>query len=227
MSSLSHSKFIELIKGQTAVAQRVYECVPLASTATTQQINKIAHEKGAVRNFQVLEGCLNNLTRYGLLYEPEPGHFARVRVRPKQKREIKVLKPAANPALLHAFQELGFEPPPAGAVLLDVEPAAAAESQPAAPQLSAPAATEESPLPNPNLAVVPATPTKSALDKLADLSKESVDIASEIERLTQRQLEIAKEVEGVALEVQEEIDAQAAKYEKVKQFVGLLKGMDV
>jgi hypothetical protein len=79
---------------QTGVAKKVYGAVPIAEAWPSKAIVMELTRQGQVRDFSIIEGCLNTLKEIGLIKEPSPGHFQRV----KPKAEPMSTKPL-NPVI--------------------------------------------------------------------------------------------------------------------------------
>ena len=74
---------------QTGVAKKVYGAVPINEAWPSKSIVVELARQGQVRDFSIVEGCLNTLKEVGLIKEPSPGHFQRV----KPKAEPMSTKP--------------------------------------------------------------------------------------------------------------------------------------
>ena len=68
---------------QTGVAKKVYGAVPINEAWPSRQIVMELSRQGQVRDFSIIEGCLNTLKEVGLIREVAPGHFQRVKPKPK------------------------------------------------------------------------------------------------------------------------------------------------
>ena len=68
---------------QTGVAKKVYGAVPINEAWPSKQIVMELSRQGQVRDFSIVEGCLNTLKEVGLIKETAPGHFQRVKPKPK------------------------------------------------------------------------------------------------------------------------------------------------
>ena len=79
---------------QTGVAKKVYGAVPINEAWPSKSIVAELTRQGQVRDFSIIEGCLNTLKEIGLIKEPSPGHFQRV----KPKAEPMSTKPL-NPVI--------------------------------------------------------------------------------------------------------------------------------
>lgn len=79
---------------QTGVAKKVYDAVPINEAWPSKQIVMELSRQGQVRDFSIIEGCLNTLKEVGLIKEMSPGHFQRV----KPKAEPMSTKPL-NPVI--------------------------------------------------------------------------------------------------------------------------------
>lgn len=79
---------------QTGVAKKVYDAVPINEAWPSKSIVAELTRQGQVRDFSIIEGCLNTLKEVGLIKEMSPGHFQRV----KPKAEPMSTKPL-NPVI--------------------------------------------------------------------------------------------------------------------------------
>ena len=86
---------------QTGVAKKVYGAVPINEAWPSKAIVMELTRQGQVRDFSIVEGCLNTLKEVGLIREVAPGHFQRVRPKPAVEKEAEPmatapLKPSAK-----------------------------------------------------------------------------------------------------------------------------------
>lgn len=72
---------------QTGVAKKVYGAVPINEAWPSRQIVMELSRQGQVRDFSIIEGCLNTLKEVGLIREVAPGHFQRVKPKPTVEKE--------------------------------------------------------------------------------------------------------------------------------------------
>ena len=79
---------------QTGVAKKVYGAVPINEAWPSKSIVAELTRQGQVRDFSIIEGCLNTLKEVGLIREVSPGCFQRV----KPKTEPMSTKPL-NPVI--------------------------------------------------------------------------------------------------------------------------------
>lgn len=94
--SMTPSRYQANLNGQTSVARKVFELVPIKEAWTALEI--VAALNRATKSsmdFKVLQGCLNTLKESGLVREPKRGHFQRVEV--KEKAEEKMVDFNARP----------------------------------------------------------------------------------------------------------------------------------
>ena len=87
---------------QTGVAKKVYGAVPINEAWPSRQIVMELSRQGQVRDFSIIEGCLNTLKEVGLIREVAPGHFQRVKPKPIAEKEAepmstKPLNPVTPP----------------------------------------------------------------------------------------------------------------------------------
>ena len=72
---------------QTGVAKKVYGAVPINEAWPSKQIVMELSRQGQVRDFSIIEGCLNTLKEVGLIKEVAPGHFQRIKPKPTVEKE--------------------------------------------------------------------------------------------------------------------------------------------
>ena len=72
---------------QTGVAKKVYGAVPINEAWPSKSIVAELTRQGQVRDFPIIEGCLNTLKEVGLIRETSPGHFQRVKPKPTIEKE--------------------------------------------------------------------------------------------------------------------------------------------
>ena len=72
---------------QTGVAKKVYGAVPINEAWPSKAIVMELTRQGQVRDFSIIEGCLNTLKEVGLIKEMSPGHFQRVKPKPTVEKE--------------------------------------------------------------------------------------------------------------------------------------------
>ena len=72
---------------QTGVAKKVYGAVPINEAWPSKSIVTELTRQGQVRDFSIVEGCLNTLKEVGLIRETAPGYFQRVKPKPTVEKE--------------------------------------------------------------------------------------------------------------------------------------------
>lgn len=82
---------------QTGIAKKVYGAVPINEPWPSKAIVSELTRQGSVRDFSIIEGCLNTLKEIGLVREPMPGHFQRAK--PKVEKEESMPTKPLNPVL--------------------------------------------------------------------------------------------------------------------------------
>ena len=84
---------------QTGVAKKVYGAVPINEAWPSKQIVMELSRQGQVRDFSIIEGCLNTLKEVGLIRETAPGYFQRVKPKPTVEKEAEPMttKPLNQP----------------------------------------------------------------------------------------------------------------------------------
>lgn len=88
---------------QTGVAKKVYGAVPINEAWPSKSIVAELTRQGQVRDFSIIEGCLNTLKEVGLIKETAPGRFQRVRPKPTVEKEAEPM--ATTPLKLPAKSE--------------------------------------------------------------------------------------------------------------------------
>ena len=85
---------------QTGVAKKVYGAVPINEAWPSKSIVAELTRQGQVRDFSIIEGCLNTLKEVGLIKEMTPGHFQRVKPKPTVEKEAEpmAVAPPKSPA---------------------------------------------------------------------------------------------------------------------------------
>jgi hypothetical protein len=84
---------------QTGVAKKVYGAVPINEAWPSKSIVTELTRQGQVRDFSIVEGCLNTLKEVGLIRETAPGYFQRVKPKPTVEKEAEPMttKPLNQP----------------------------------------------------------------------------------------------------------------------------------
>jgi hypothetical protein len=85
---LSQARHKELLSGQNSAAKSVYEATPMAEAWTVPEIVTELRRMGRCSDFKHVAGCLNTLTRAGLIKESKPGAFIRESI----KKDTNVVK---------------------------------------------------------------------------------------------------------------------------------------
>ncbi len=85
---------------QTGITKKVYGAVPINEAWPSRQIVTELSRQGQVRDFSIIEGCLNTLKEAGLIREVAPGHFQRIKPKPTAEKEAEPMttKPLNPPA---------------------------------------------------------------------------------------------------------------------------------
>lgn len=81
---------------QTGVAKKVYGAVPINEAWPSKLIVAELTRQGQVRDFPIVEGCLNTLKEVGLIRETAPGHFQRVKPKPTTEKEAESMATALS-----------------------------------------------------------------------------------------------------------------------------------
>ncbi|MCY1283276.1 hypothetical protein D9M68_356500 [compost metagenome] len=85
-----------LMQGQTGIARKVYECVPMLEAWTSFQVmTAMRNLTGSTPDTRIVSGCLTSLADAGLIKKTGRDQFQRVSVDQKQKTKESVM---AEPA---------------------------------------------------------------------------------------------------------------------------------
>lgn len=81
------------LEGQSSVARKVFEVVPIQEAWPASQIYKTLNEiTRSTMDSHVFRGCLNTLKNSGLIRETAPETYRRIEVRPKKEVEMQEQK---------------------------------------------------------------------------------------------------------------------------------------
>lgn len=85
-----------LMQGQTGIARKVYDCVPIAEPWTSFQVmTAMRNMTGSTPDSRIVSGCLSSLVDSGLIKKTGRDSFQRIPVEPKTKtQELKMAEPA-------------------------------------------------------------------------------------------------------------------------------------
>ena len=75
--SMSQSRFDAIFSGQTSIAKKVYEAVPIAESWNARKIMTELSRLGISQDQRTVTGCLENLRKSGLVNEFLKGEFRR------------------------------------------------------------------------------------------------------------------------------------------------------
>ncbi len=90
------AKFEQLVQGQTGIAKKVYECVPIQDAWAIGEIAQYMKTKtGSTTDLRIVQGCLNSLVDSGLIKVEGRNRFKRIPVeeKPKEVLVMKVVQP--------------------------------------------------------------------------------------------------------------------------------------
>ncbi|WP_039012562.1 hypothetical protein [Pseudomonas brassicacearum] len=92
---MSPSKQEILMQGQTGVAKKVYECVPINEPWTSFQVmTAMRNLTGSTPDNRIVSGCLVSLVDSGLVKKSGRDQFQRIPVDIKQKTQVPVMTKA-------------------------------------------------------------------------------------------------------------------------------------
>jgi len=85
-----------LMQGQTGIAKKVYDCVPIAEAWSSFQVmTALRNMTGSTPDSRIVSGCLSSLVDAGLIKKNGRDSFQRIPVEPKTKtQEPKMAEPA-------------------------------------------------------------------------------------------------------------------------------------
>lgn len=78
---MNQAKFESLHRGQTGIAKKVYEAVPIQAAMSASEICSEMRRLGSAQDLRVVVGCLCSLLDSGLIQERPKGSFLRTPVR--------------------------------------------------------------------------------------------------------------------------------------------------
>lgn len=78
---MNQSKFESLHRGQTGIAKKVYEAVPIQTAMSAPEVTAEMRRLGSNADLRVVAGCLCTLLDSGLIQERPKGWFIRTPVR--------------------------------------------------------------------------------------------------------------------------------------------------
>jgi len=95
--AMNESRQQQMLAGQTALARKVFEVVPIQQYWSALDIhNALKASEVSTTQFRVVRACLSELKDQGLIREPVNGHFQRTAATPKPRKEQTMSKPAAQ-----------------------------------------------------------------------------------------------------------------------------------
>ena len=124
---MTPEKCNSLMQGQTAIAKKVFECVPSEEPWRTFQIMaELKRRTGSTADMRIVQGCLRDLADSGVIRKSGSELYQRVSVvaKPVQKPEektvaaVKEVKVSANVSPIEVLGELAGE---VTALAVDVE----------------------------------------------------------------------------------------------------------
>lgn len=79
--ALSYQRQQELLKGQSSVGRKVYDCIPIGEAWPPNQIGQEARRKNYSIQINVINGILDDLVENGLVREVRKNYFMRTEVK--------------------------------------------------------------------------------------------------------------------------------------------------
>ena len=95
---------------QTGVAKKVYGAVPINEPWPSKQIVMELTRQGQVRDFSIIEGCLNTLKEVGLIKEITLGCFQRVKPKPIIEKETEAMATKPLNPVIHSSMPIKGTP---------------------------------------------------------------------------------------------------------------------
>ncbi|HBO5513411.1 hypothetical protein AO910_13320 [Pseudomonas aeruginosa] len=93
---MTPAKQESLMQGQTGIAKKVYECVPISEPwRSFQVLTALRNMTGSTPDVRIVQGCLRDLVDSGLIRRTGTDHYQRIQVEKKSKpQEPKMGEPA-------------------------------------------------------------------------------------------------------------------------------------
>lgn len=79
--AMNSARFRSIWNNTTPLLQKVYGAVPEDNAVSHTAIHATLASRGVSRDLHSTQGCLNTLTKMGIVAEPERGYFTRVEIR--------------------------------------------------------------------------------------------------------------------------------------------------
>jgi hypothetical protein len=102
--SMSQSRFDAIFSGQSSIAKKVYDAVPIVESWTAKKILSELSRQGITQDPRTITGCLDTLKRSGLIHEFMKGEFRREVIKElSAKAEVPAEKepaPASKPIVV-------------------------------------------------------------------------------------------------------------------------------
>lgn len=94
--AVTPAKQESLMQGQTGIAKKVYECVPISEPwRSSQVLTALRNMTGSTPDVRIVQGCLRDLVDSGLIRRIGIDHYQRIQVEKKTKhQEPKMAEPA-------------------------------------------------------------------------------------------------------------------------------------
>jgi hypothetical protein len=99
---MKESRQRQLLEGQSSVARKVFECVPIQEPWTENDIVKAMRAAGSTIASHAVRGCLLDMVDVGLIKFPSTGYYQRVPVQPFLRLNAAPTQqptPASQPAM--------------------------------------------------------------------------------------------------------------------------------
>ncbi|MBV6321922.1 hypothetical protein [Duganella violaceipulchra] len=88
--SISQSRFEAIFSGQSSVAKKVYDAVPISESWNVKRITAELIRQGTGQDPRTIAGCLDTLKRSGLINELLRGEFRRESVKEVTVKKVEV-----------------------------------------------------------------------------------------------------------------------------------------
>lgn len=107
---MNPTKHRRLLSSLNTMERKVYDTTPIGSGVSIGWAVARLAEKGANPNYRVVEVCMKNLVRAGLVKENPAGDYSRVPVKKHERRTLEPPQPATQPTQLQQEKVVPSKP---------------------------------------------------------------------------------------------------------------------
>ncbi|MDF3932132.1 hypothetical protein [Pseudomonas citronellolis] len=108
---MTPAKHVSLMHGQTGIAKKVYECVPITEGWSSFQVMAAMRNlTGSTPDPRIVSGCLTSLADAGLIKKTGRDTYQRLPVEQKQKTQEKLMAAPAKKTEQHVETKAGATP---------------------------------------------------------------------------------------------------------------------